>query len=71
MNDYFLVTNSIFFPFFSFFFEKKTKLHTFIKMRAVMIRLDAATRFVGVDVEGVQVGADCRNWGEVLYFFFG
>lgn len=39
-------------------------------MRAVMIRLDAATRFVGVDVEGIQMGTDCRNWGEVLYLFF-
>lgn len=31
-----------------------------------MVRLDAASRVVSVDMEGVQVGADLLRWGEVL-----
>ena len=36
------------------------------QVRAVVVRLDTTSRVVGVDVEGVQVGADLLRWGEVL-----
>ena len=40
---------------------------TFVEMGAVVISFYAPVGVRGVDVEGVEVGADLFDWGEVLY----
>lgn len=35
-------------------------------MRAIVIRLNASGRVVGVDVEGIQERADLFDWREIL-----
>jgi hypothetical protein len=42
-------------------------LRTFCQVAAVVVCLDEALGVVGVDVEGVEVGADALDWGEVLF----
>lgn len=37
-------------------------------MTAVVVRLDKALGVIGVNVEGVEVGADALNWRKVLLF---
>lgn len=48
-------------------FGCSTGIHTLRQVRAVVVRLDAATRILGVDVECVQVRADLLDRREVLH----
>jgi hypothetical protein len=38
----------------------------FVEMAAVVIGFDASSRFVGVRVEGIEMGADMLDWGDIL-----